>query len=1382
MKKTLLIFFLILLNYAEAQHFSQKELTKTYGYQDVKYADINNDGVLDIVTLGVDVSYYLGLGNNNYGMKHLLEDTLYTSVITSGRTVLLNDLDHNGFIDIVYPHALANKIYIQFNNNLTFRKDSLNNVPELLGNIQMIDQNLDGEMDILTSYSVFFNFQEQKRMGLYLNNGNGEFNNGGELNSSGDNFNAGSELVDYNNDGIYELFSPRGGAQYSYNYCLHQFNDAPIASTLALPHPIPSFARDGAFMDIDEDGLQDFIFALDGFPNSIHWHDVNDLSITGYTEVTVPSRPIAEKVHCADINGDGRKDFLLCTNTDIHWYTVSTTGNFNYEGVLFSGIDVGPLQDIQVFDVNNDGLNDLIIVGNEALWHVLSNQNYQFNTKKEILRNIFSPNYFKVVDLNNDGLKDLLYNSGYLTDNGLIWQKNLGNNRFSEEIVIGRTNFEASSNFEVNDMDNDGDIDIIMGGSLMINNVYNSDKLAILFNDGLGGFNNRMAIESSSVIGITIGDFNNDGHKDIATLSNGNTGFFKTKYFMNNGNASSFSIQSISLDAIPKYYIDNADMNGDGKNDLIVDYDGKLMIYLNVGNSFSLSNNILLNRKQSAFRLGDFDNDGDKDIIKANWEINASNPSTYMNNYVFLKNNGLGQFIDSSSIESIADLNQNVRSVRVFDYNQDNKLDFFAMVDNNIYYYKNLGNGVFAIPSELMYTSIYNWNNIEVADIHNDGRNEIIYANESHGFIRSMNEVFTGSTPVFSQNTMNVCPGQNFQIIVQNATELNENTAWGLYSTSCDGNLLQTSTTGIFTLSSYYPTTYYVKAINGIPFSGNCSQFTITINSGITAPNLISTENGSHQIDLDWSSSNPNVTGWEYSSNDGNTWLSLPSTQNSVSIYNLNPNTCYDVQVRAIGNSGSCSINPSANSTICLPCQNYTTYDTAIVCRESHFIFPDGSFATYMSASETRLCQFQSVFGCDSLVYFTAYVPDQSYSFIQDTICIGTDYTFVDGTSMQNIQSDVSWSAFPVNNFGCTDWVNYFIVVISNGQIDSSYQICQNESLTFGDGNSFTNIQQDFTYSYGIPSGGDCDIPVNITVDVLPVYQLNTTEIICFGSDYTFPDGNTINNITDTVTYTMYLQTLNGCDSTIQITLNFPPTETEVILDTICQGSTYSFENGSFTINVQANIDTLITTNIGIGCSYSQHFIIEVIPVITLDSTLQLCQYSDYTFADGVTFHNIQTNFQHSYSIPSSNGCNDIVNMHIIVNSVSDITIYDSICQGEIYDFYGENITSPGVYSTTLQSISNCDSLITLSLIVNDCNAGINILESDELFLFPNPTRSIVNCSRKIDYCILNTNGQRIQIGKNQTQFNLENYESGVYIIEIKEKDLVVKRERIIKL
>jgi hypothetical protein len=60
----------------------------------------------------------------------------------------------------------------------------------------------------------------------------------------------------------------------------------------------------------------------------------------------------------------------------------------------------------------------------------------------------------------------------------------------------------------------------------------------------------------------------------------------------------------------------------------------------------------------------------------------------------------------------------------------------------------------------------------------------------------------------------------------------------------------------------------------------------------------------------------------------------------------------------------------------------------------------------------------------------------------------------------------------------------------------------------------------------------------------------------------------------------------------------------------------------------------------------------------------------------------------------------------IVVNQPSASTLDATITEGESYSFNGQNLTSAGTYTASLQNAAGCDSLVTLNLSVNPAPSG----------------------------------------------------------------------------
>ena len=76
-------------------------------------------------------------------------------------------------------------------------------------------------------------------------------------------------------------------------------------------------------------------------------------------------------------------------------------------------------------------------------------------------------------------------------------------------------------------------------------------------------------------------------------------------------------------------------------------------------------------------------------------------------------------------------------------------------------------------------------------------------------------------------------------------------------------------------------------------------------------------------------------------------------------------------------------------------------------------------------------------------------------------------------------------------------------------------------------------------------------------------------------------------------------------------------------------------------------------------------------------------------------------------SIPLAGGCHRIYELDLKTNQTYIINESDSICAGDTYIWHGKLLTLGGVYTDTLQSVNGCDSIVVLQLAANQ-NYTIN--------------------------------------------------------------------------
>jgi gliding motility-associated-like protein len=139
------------------------------------------------------------------------------------------------------------------------------------------------------------------------------------------------------------------------------------------------------------------------------------------------------------------------------------------------------------------------------------------------------------------------------------------------------------------------------------------------------------------------------------------------------------------------------------------------------------------------------------------------------------------------------------------------------------------------------------------------------------------------------------------------------------------------------------------------------------------------------------------------------------------------------------------------------------------------------------------------------------------------------------------------------------------------------------------------------------------------------------------------------------------------------------------IFDTVITNSGFIHSgdySAFFTLN-GCNSDTL-TETITVNPIYS----------IVIDTTI--CSNEVYVLGS----QNLNTAGFYTLALQTVAGCDSIINLNLNVNPAYDIQRDTSICEGEVFIFQGQSMTTTGAYPFYLQTTLGCDSTITYNLIV----------------------------------------------------------------------------------
>ncbi|MFC2124113.1 FG-GAP-like repeat-containing protein, partial [Bacteroidota bacterium] len=332
---------------------------------------------------------------------------------------------------------------------------------------------------------------------------------------------------------------------------------------------------------------------------------------------------------------------------------------FPIESYIYPGSDPSGA----IGDIDNDGFQELLLTNEYGMISVI----YDFH-KDRIesinLANVEGGGYGDIflLDVNKDQLLDLFVTGAYISTFRRSYFYINKDNYVFEESSNQFTDLGWNSNVRICDLNNDSFSDIIISGNNGIDN-----KTYIYQNIGDGTFteidHNLIGSDGDE---IQVIDIENDKDLDIIFTQNQQIILYK-----NNGG---FQFEKIELrNSIQNAFFDIGDFDNDGDIDIVYNggstniFEVCFVILENSGNGTFNTLNLKLEGSQSgSVRWFDYDNDGWLDIIKTGFDIN-------MNPVSKIYHNENGHTFEETNYEFSPE-----KYIQIADMNNDNKLDFIV--------------------------------------------------------------------------------------------------------------------------------------------------------------------------------------------------------------------------------------------------------------------------------------------------------------------------------------------------------------------------------------------------------------------------------------------------------------------------------------------------------------------------------------------------------------------------------------------------------------------------------------------------------------------------------------------------------------------------------
>jgi len=436
----------------------------------------------------------------------------------NGGGVAIGDINNDGWADVyLTANQKPNQLFL---NKGDFTFENISESAGIGGNrawstgVTMVDINADGYLDIYVCNSGDVS-GDSKQNELFINQKDNTFKEEAAAYGLADKgFSTHASFFDYDKDGDLDVYLLNNSYQAIGSFDLRR-NERPKRDVLGGDKLLEN--QDGIFVDVSEkagiygsvigfglgvtvgdvnnDGWEDIYVSNDFFERDYLYINNRDGSFKETLTVSINSISGASMgADMADINNDQKADIFVTEmlpsnyerlksvttfeNWDKYTYNVKNgyyhqytrnTLQLNNGDNTFS--EIGRLAGVEAsdwswgalfFDMDNDGLKDLFIAN--GIYRDLTDQDYlQYVSSDEVINSIVTNNqvdYARLIDIiPSNPIKNQAY-------------KNLGDLKFNRDAALGLETKGFSNGAAYGDLDNDGDLDLVVNNVNMPLFVY----------------------------------------------------------------------------------------------------------------------------------------------------------------------------------------------------------------------------------------------------------------------------------------------------------------------------------------------------------------------------------------------------------------------------------------------------------------------------------------------------------------------------------------------------------------------------------------------------------------------------------------------------------------------------------------------------------------------------------------------------------------------------------------------------------------------------------------------------------------------------------------------------------------------------------------------
>ena len=355
-----------------------------------------------------------------------------------------------------------------------------------------------------------------------------------------------------------------------------------------------------------------------------------------------------------------------------------------------------------------------------------------------------------------------------------------------------------------------------------------------------------------------------------------------------------------------------------------------------------------------------------------------------------------------------------------------------------------------------------------------------------------------------------------------------------------------------------------------------------------------------------------------------------------------------------------------------------------------------GETVTYegqqLSPGQTEEFTFTALNGCDSVVTVNVQELPTYTSSLALTTCEGTTITYQGQPLSPGQTEEFTFTALN----GCDSVVTVSVNALPVYNQTVTLQTCTGTTIPYNG----QNLAPGSTTVFNLTTLNGCDSTVTVTVEELANFSTSVQLEACTGTTVSFNGQQLAPGTVTTFNFT----TASGCDSIVTVTVNeVAVIETQVQLSA-CTGTSVMYNNQP----LQPGTTTEFTFTTSQGCDSVVTVTVEELVTYALPLTLQACtgttiEYNGQTLSPGTTT---------DVTLTASNGCDSVVT--VTVEELNDVTASLTLeaCEGESVFFNGQQLDAGSVTDFQFTSSLGCDSILTVTVEEHPVYAGGVVLQA----------------------------------------------------------------------